>query len=154
MFLRFAVMAACVAACLAPTTALADANPNNHGNHFHYGWVNHHSPPPPAPNPTPNPAPNPGPPGGNTDGVSSDVAGPPAALSQAPAGVAPDLPVVQPPAVITTTVVAIPSVPDAWLVAILLGSALAAGVAAAVWLTGRGGHVALRRALAPMGVRI
>jgi hypothetical protein len=148
--LRFAVMAACVVACLAPSTVLAAANPNNHGHHYHYGWVNHHSPPP-----TPKPAPPPHPGGGGTTGVTNDFAGvPAAAVPQAPSVIPPTLPVFQPPSSITTTVAPLALAQNVWLVAILLAAAVAVNVVFAVWAAGRGGHVALRRALAPVGIRL
>jgi hypothetical protein len=139
-------MAACIVSCLAPATVLADANPNNHGHHYHYGWAKHHSP---TPTPTSHPS------GGGT-GVTSYIAGVPAAVPpQAPVtGIPPTLPELQPPGTITTTASLIPSVPDAWLVAILLGTVLAANVALGVWAAGRGGHFALRRVLAPVGITL
>jgi hypothetical protein len=150
--LRFAVMAACVVACLTPTTALAAANPSNHGHHYHFGWANHHQLPAPAPAPAPKPGPSVG---GQTFGVGNQIAGAPAAAApEAPVAAIP-LPTVLPPgATVNTSSELIPAVPNAWLVAILLGTLLAANVALGVWLAGRGGHYALRRGLAPVGVRV
>jgi len=151
--LRFAVMAACVVTCLAPATVLAAANPSNHGHHYHYGWANHHSlPPAPAPAPTPNPF------GGGwtgaTTSLTNEVAGVSvAAAPQAPGVIPPALPVLQPPGSITTSAVQLQPLQNVWLVAILLAAALAAGVTLAVWVAGRGAHLAMRRTLAPVGIR-
>jgi len=43
---------------------------------------------------------------------------------------------------------------NAWLVAILLATLVAANITLAVLAASRGGHFALRRALAPAGIRV
>jgi hypothetical protein len=148
---RIAVMAAVFVACLAPSTALAGANPNNHGHHYHYGWINHRTPP--ATNPGPNPV-SAG--GGSTSsgpGAKSLIAtAVPAALSpEAPSAIVPGTPELVPSGSIVTT--AEPLVPgrNLWLVTILLAAAVSASVTLAVLAIGRGGHFVIRRALAPAG---
>jgi len=145
--------AALFAVVLTPSSVLADANPNNHGHHYHYGWVHHHSPPPPAPTPQPGGGPA-------TNGLKNSIVAvapaavaPAAAAPQGPTVSAPDLPVVAPPDIVPAAR-PLPAGRDVWLVAILLAAFVAANVAAIVLLTGRGGHYAIRRALAPLGIRV
>jgi len=149
------LLAAVFAIVMTPATVLADANPNNHGHHYHYGWVNHHSPPaPPAPVPQPGGGPSTGGP------HNSIVAAVPAALSgQAPAGQAPavgppEAPVVAPLPDVVPTAQPVLAGPNAWLVAILLATLVAANVTLLVLAASRGGHYALRRTLAPVGIRV
>lgn len=151
--LRALMLAAVFAIALAPVSALADANPSNHGHHYHYGWVHHHTPPVP-----PTPAPVPGG-GGTGNGPSNNVRGVvPGAVAlqapQAPTVLPPETPVLQPPSSVVTTVQPLLEGQNVWLVAILLASFLAANVAAVVLLTGRAGHYAIGRALAPVGIRL
>jgi len=79
--------------------------------------------------------------------VTADVA------TQAPAVVPPETPVLGPTAVVTAAQ-PLPDVPNAWLVAILLAMFVAADVTLAVLALGRGGHLALTRTLAPVGLRV
>jgi hypothetical protein len=141
------LLAAVFVAALAPSVALADANPNNQGHHYHYGWVHHHSPPP---------APAPGPSGGGktTGPKNTIVAVVPAALPpQAPTVLTPVAPVLAPPRDIVTTAQPIAMGRDLWLVAIILAAVVAATITLAVLAVGRGGHYAIRRTLAPVGIR-
>ncbi len=145
MKFRFAVIAAVFVACLAPSTALADANPNNNGNHYHYGWVNHHSPPSAPVGGAAN--------GPNPNSLIATIV-PPALAPQAPTVVPPETPVLVPPGDIVTTAQPLAAGGNVWLVAILLAAVLAANVTLAVLATARGGHYAIRRSLAPVGIRI
>jgi len=147
------VLAAVFAIVLTPASVLADANPSNHGHHYHFGWVNHHSPPP-APAPQPGGAPS-------TNGLhNSIVAAVPADLTgQTPAGQVPDVvppgtPALAPPPDLVPAAQPLPSSSNAWLVAILLATLVAANVTLLVLASSRGGHFALRRALAPVGIRV
>jgi hypothetical protein len=143
-------LAAVFAIVLTPSAVLADANPSNHGHHYHYGWVNHHSPPP-----TPAPTPLPG--GGTTTtGPKSSIVAvvvPANVAPQAPAVVPPEAPALGPTAVVTTAQ-PLPDARNAWLVAILLATFVAANVTLAVLALGRGGHLALTRTLAPVAIRV
>lgn len=136
-------LAAVFAVVLTPSSALADANPNNHGHHYNFGWINHHSPPAPAPTPKPG--------GGGTvpsGPKSSIVLVLPVAIAQAGGTVTvPETPVVAPPAGMVATTQLLPDVRNLWLVAILLATVLAANITLAVLAAGRGGHYAIRRAL-------
>jgi hypothetical protein len=151
------LLAAVFAIVLTPASVLADANPNNHGHHYHYGWVNHHSP---LPAPAPAPAPQPGG-GSSTSGphnsfvavVPADLAGQ-APAGQAPAVVPPEAPVVAPLPDVVPTAQPVLAGPNAWLVAILLATLVAANVTLLVLAASRGGHYALRRTLAPVGIRV
>jgi len=145
-------LAAVFAIVLTPTSVLAYANANNHGHHYHFGWVNHHSPPP-GPAPAPPPKPGVGP---STTGLhNSIVAVVPAALAgQAPAVVPPETPVLAPPLDMTATAQPVLAGRNAWLVAILLATLVAANVTLAVLAASRAGHFALRRTLAPVGIRV
>lgn len=146
-------VAAVFAIVLTPVSALADANPSNHGHHYHYGWVNHHSTPPaPAPAPAPHPGGGPGTTGPHNSIVVAVL--PAAPAPQAPTIVHPETPVLQPPSDVVTAVQPLLAGQNVWLVAILLASFLAANVAAVVLLTGRAGHYAIGRALAPVGIRL
>jgi len=148
------LFAAVFAIVLTPATVLADANPNNHGHHYHFGWVNHHSPP------TPTPAPQPGGGPSTTGPHNSIVAALPAALTgqapaaQAPAVVPPEAPVVAPLPDVVPTAQPVLAGRDAWLLAILLATLVAANVTLLVLAASRGGHYALRRTLAPVGIRV
>lgn len=151
-------VAAVFAIVLTPSAVLADANPSNHGHHYHFGWVHHHSPPP-APQPLPQPG------GGTTTTgptnsivavvVPANVA--PANVApqalQAPTVVPPETPVLGPPDVVTTAQ-PILAARNLWLVAILLATVVAVNVTLAVLAAGRGGHLAIKRALAPVGIRV
>jgi hypothetical protein len=147
------VLAAVFAIVLTPSSVLADANPSNHGHHYHFGWVNHHSPPP-APQPLPQPG------GGTTTTgptnsivavvVPADVA---AQAPQAPTVVPPETPVLGPRDVVTTAQ-PILAARNLWLVAILLAAVVAVNVTLAVLAVGRGGHLAIKRTLAPVGIRV
>ena len=151
MKLRFAglcapFLAALFAVVLMPTSALADANPNNHGHHYHLGWVNHHSPPAPAPQPGGGP--------GTTGPKNSIVGVVRAAVNpQAPTGTS-ETPVIAPPAGMVASAQPVPAVRNLWLVAILLATVLAANVTLAVLAAGRGGHYAIGRTLAPVRIRV
>jgi len=146
------VVAAVFAIALTPSSVLADANPNNHGHHYHYGWANHHSPPP-APAPPPGGGP------GTSGPHNSIVAAVPVALTGqaptdlAPAAVPPETPVLAPPDLVPTAQPVLAR-SNAWLVAILLATLVAANVTLLVLAASRGGHFALRRALAPVGIRV
>jgi hypothetical protein len=157
--LLVALMAALALVCLAPATVLADANPNNNGHHYHYGWYKHKTPPPPAPVPIPVPVPattgggtHQAPHGAPGAGASNlNAAAPPAAQPppvDAPVGSL----VQQPTGSIITAAQPLPSPQNVWLVAILTAFAAAAAVSAAVWATGRSGHLALSRALAAVAI--
>jgi len=148
------LLAAVFAIVLTPATVLADANPNNHGHHYHFGWANHHSPPPPTPAPQPGGGPS------TTGPHNSIVAALPAALTgqapaaQAPAVVPPEAPVVAPLPDVVPTAQPVLAGRDAWLLAILLATLVAANVTLLVLAASRGGHYALRRTLAPVGIRV
>jgi hypothetical protein len=144
-------LAAVFVAALAPRVALADAYPNNHGHHYHHGWVHHHSPPSRT-----HPAPAPGPSGGGktTGPKNTIVAVMPAALTpQAPTVIPPETPVLAPAGRIVTTAEPVDVGRDLWLVAIILATVLAGAVTLGVLTVGRGGHYAIRRTLAPIGIK-
>ena len=149
------VLAAVFAIVLTPASVLAEANPNNHGHHYHYGWVNHHSPPP-----APTPAPQPGGGPSTTGPHNTIVAAVPAVLTgqapaeQAPAAVPPETPVLAPLPDLVPTAQPVLAGRNAWLVAILLATLVAANVTLLVLAASRGGHYALRRTLAPVGIRV
>jgi hypothetical protein len=140
--------AAFFAVVLTPTSALADANPNNHGHHYHLGWVNHHSPPAPAPAPKPGGGP------ATTGPKNSIVAVVQAAGKPQASTLNPETPFVAPPAGLVTTAQPAPAVRNLWLVAILLATVLAANVTLAVMAASRGGHYAIVRTFAPVGIRV
>ena len=149
------VLAAVFAIVLTPASVLAEANPANHGHHYHFGWVNHHSPPPaPAPQS-----------GGGSASTGPSTTGPhnsfvavvtaAAPAGQAPTVVPPDQPVLAPPPdLVIPTAQPLLAGRNAWLVAILLATVVAANITLAVLAASRGGHFALRRALAPAGIRV
>lgn len=144
------VFAAVFAVVLAPSSVLAEANPNNHGHHYHYGWVHHHSPPP-----VPAPAPQLGGGPGTTGAHNSIVAVAPVAIApQAPTVVPPETPVLAPPPDMVVTVQSVLAARNLWLVAILLATLVAVNVTLAVVAVGRGGHFAIKRSLAPLGIRV
>ncbi len=144
------LFAAVFAIVLTPASVLADANPSNHGHHYHFGWVNHHSPPP-----APAPAPQPGGGPSTTGNHNSIVAVVPAALAgQAPAVIPPETPVLAPPPDMIVAGQSALAGRNAWLVAILLATLVAVNVTLAVLAASRGGHFALRRTLAPVGIRV
>lgn len=142
------LLAAVFAVVLTPSVALAAPNPNNNGHHYHYGWINHHSPPPaPAPNPGGGPGTN-GPSNSIVTVVSAAV-GP-----QAPTVIPPDTPVLGPPAGMVATAQPVLEGRNAWLVAILLATLVAAIVTLAVLAAGRAGHYAITRTFASVGIRV
>jgi hypothetical protein len=148
---RIAVTAAVFVVCLAPSTALAAANPNNHGHHYHYGWINHRTPPSTNPGQAPAPAG-----GGSTSSGPSTKSlianAVPASLSvQAPSAIVPGTAALVPSGGIVTTVEPLVPGRNLWLVAVLLAAVVAANVTLAVLAAGRGGHFVIRRALAPAG---
>ena len=147
------ILAAVFAIVLTPASVLAEANPDNHGHHYHFGWVNHHSP-------LSTPAPQPGGGPSTTGAHNSIVAVVTAALAgqapgeQAPAVVPPETPVLGPPPDVVPTAQPILVGRNAWLVAILLATLVAANVTLLVLAASRGGHYALQRTLAPVGLRV
>lgn len=158
--LLVAAMAAVAFVSIAPATVLAEANPNNQGNHYHYGWYKHKNPPQtpaPVPVPTPSSGGTHGVPGGLPSGVPSGVTGnlnavPPAAAPLAPVELPPTSLIQQPSGTIVTAAEPLPSLQNVWLVAILLASVTAAAVTIAVLAAGRSSHFALRRVLAVVSI--
>jgi len=152
---RFAVIAAVFVACLAPSTALAAANPSNHGHHYHYGWIHHHSPPPST-----NPGPATAPTGGGTTSSGPNIKSfvatvVPAALApQAPTVIAPQAPSLVAPRDVVKTAQPLDASRNLWLVAILLAAVVAANVTLVVLATGRAGHYVIRRTFAPVGITV
>jgi pilus assembly protein Flp/PilA len=130
---------------LAPMTALAD-NPGNPGHHYgqlsnpghHYGQLKHQPAPSPTPRltppPTPQPATHPAPQGA-TQGVGSQVK---IANTVAPTSLGADT--TSPVEVVTSVSPASLPERNVWLVAIIVASVLAANIAAAVIMLGRGGY--------------
>jgi len=115
-----AAVVACVVG-LAPTTVLADANPNNHGHH--YGQLKHRLAPPPVTNPTPSSIP------ATTSATSPALHGrssAPAAAQQATSALALPWPVLKAGALIKVD--STPSSGESWLLLLILPALLA------VWL--------------------